>query len=94
MFLRVDKLQVELPALERQDPGAAALQELLGGKHGERKMSGDFVFQSFDFRSRNKPRPCYSLDAACTAKGDGGGMSDHPTEEMSEIGSKPYRNSH
>ena len=36
MFLRVDKLQVELPAPLRQDPNAAAaLQELLAASYGE-----------------------------------------------------------
>jgi Mn-containing catalase len=36
MFLRVDKLQVELPPPKKQDPNAgAALQELLGGKYGD-----------------------------------------------------------
>ena len=33
MFLRVDKLQIELPAPKKQDPNAAAaLQELLGAR--------------------------------------------------------------
>jgi Mn-containing catalase len=33
MFMRIDKLQTELPAPKRRDPNAAAaLQELLGGK--------------------------------------------------------------
>jgi hypothetical protein len=36
MFLRIDKLQVELPAPTRADPNAAAaLQELRGGKYRE-----------------------------------------------------------
>jgi Mn-containing catalase len=50
MFLRVDKLQVELPAPLRQDPNAAAaLQELLGGKYGEMSTLGNYMFQSFNF---------------------------------------------
>src|SRR4029434_1835259 len=69
MFLRVDKLQVDLPAPKRQDPNAAAaLQELLGGKYGEMSTLGNYMFQSFNFRSKHKLRPCYSLVAAITAE--------------------------
>jgi Mn-containing catalase len=69
MFLRVDKLQIELPAPKGQDPNAAAaLQELLGGKYGEMSTLGNYLFQSFNFRSKNKLRPFYSLVAAITAE--------------------------
>jgi Mn-containing catalase len=69
MFLRVDKLQVDLPAPSRQDPNAAAaLQELLGGKYGEMSTLGNYLFQSFNFRSKGKLRPFYSLVAAITAE--------------------------
>lgn len=69
MFLRVDKLQIELPAPTRQDPNAgAALQELLGGKYGEMSTLGNYLFQSFNFRSKSKLRPFYSLVAAITAE--------------------------
>ena len=69
MFLRVDKLQVELPAPKRQDPNAgAALQELLGGKYGEMSTLGNYMFQSFNFRSKSKLRPFYSLVASITAE--------------------------
>jgi Mn-containing catalase len=69
MFLRVDKLQIELPAPERQDPNAgAALQELLGGKYGEMSTLGNYMFQSFNFRSKSKLRPFYGLVAAITAE--------------------------
>ena len=69
MFLRVDKLQIELPAPARQDPNAgAALQELLGGKYGEMSTLGNYLFQSFNFRSKNKLRPFYELVAAITAE--------------------------
>src|SRR5688572_20512479 len=69
MFLRVDKLQIELPAPTAQDPNAAAaLQELLGGKYGEMSTLGNYLFQSFNFRSKNKLRPFYSLVAAITAE--------------------------
>jgi hypothetical protein len=36
MFLRIDKLQIELPLPKEPEPNAAAaLQELLGGKYGD-----------------------------------------------------------
>ncbi|RWE70703.1 MAG: manganese catalase family protein [Mesorhizobium sp.] len=69
MFLRVDKLQIELPAPAQQDVNAAsALQELLGGKYGEMSTLGNYLFQSFNFRSKSKLRPFYSLVAAITAE--------------------------
>ena len=69
MFLRVDKLQIELPPPLAQDPNAAsALQELLGGKYGEMSTLGNYLFQSFNFRSKTKLRPFYSLVAAITAE--------------------------
>ncbi len=69
MFMRIDKLQIELPAPKKQDPNAAAaLQELLGGKYGEMSTLGNYMFQSFNFRSKAKLRPFYSLVAAITAE--------------------------
>jgi Mn-containing catalase len=69
MFLRVDKLQIELPAPLRADPNAgAALQELLGGKYGEMSTLNNYLFQSFNFRSKSKLRPFYALVAAITAE--------------------------
>jgi Mn-containing catalase len=36
MIIRIDKLQVEMPAASEPDPdAAAAVQELLGGRFGE-----------------------------------------------------------
>src|SRR4051812_48034061 len=67
--MRIDKLQTELPAPKRRDPNAAAaLQELLGGKYGEMSTLGNYLFQSFNFRSKNKLRPFYSLVASITAE--------------------------
>src|SRR3954451_15440341 len=69
MFMRIDKLQTELPAPKRRDPNAAAaLQELLGGKYGEMSTLGNYMFQSFNFRSKSKLRPFYSLVASITAE--------------------------
>jgi Mn-containing catalase len=69
MFMRVDKLQAELPAPKRKDPNAAAaLQELLGGKYGEMSTLSNYMFQSFNFRSKSKLRPFYSLVASITAE--------------------------
>ena len=69
MFLRVDKLQIELPAPAKADPNAgAALQELLGGKYGEMSTLGNYLFQSFNFRSKSKLRPFYELVASITAE--------------------------
>jgi Mn-containing catalase len=67
--LRVDRLQVDLPTPKRADPNAgAALQELLGGKYGEMSTIGNYMFQSFNFRSKPKLRPFYSLVASITAE--------------------------
>ena len=42
MFLRIDKLQIELPLPKEPEPNAAAaLQELLGGKYGEMSTLGN-----------------------------------------------------
>jgi Mn-containing catalase len=69
MFMRIDQLQTELPAPKRKDPNAAAaLQELLGGKYGEMSTLGNYMFQSFNFRSKAKLRPFYSLVASITAE--------------------------
>ncbi len=69
MFMRVDKLQAELPAPKKADPNAAAaLQELLGGKYGEMSTLNNYMFQSFNFRSKAKLRPFYSLIASITAE--------------------------
>src|SRR5215207_3032888 len=69
MFLRIDRLQIALPLPAQADPNAgAALQELLGGKYGEMSTLGNYLFQSFNFRSKSKLRPFYSLVANITAE--------------------------
>ncbi len=69
MFMRIDKLQAELPPPKKADPNAAAaLQELLGGKYGEMSTLGNYMFQSFNFRSKAKLRPFYNIVASITAE--------------------------
>ena len=69
MFMRIDKLQAELPEPKKPDPNAAAaLQELLGGKYGEMSTLGNYMFQSFNFRNKEKLRPFYSLVSSIFAE--------------------------
>src|SRR5262249_49910156 len=64
MYLRVDRLQVELPAAEHPDPKAAqAVQELLGGRFGEMATLMNYTYQSFNFRGKDRLRPFYDLVA-------------------------------
>ena len=51
MIIRIDRLGVELPPPSDPDPaGAAAVQELMGGKFGEMSTWLNYTFQSFNFR--------------------------------------------
>ena len=51
MFMRVDKLLIELPMPKKQDPNAgAALQELLGGKYGEGRHRWLYTNSPSDYR--------------------------------------------
>ncbi len=69
MFLRIDKLQADIPEPTAPNPNAAAaLQELLGGKYGEMSTLGNYMFQSFNFRNKKAMRPFYSLVASITAE--------------------------
>jgi Mn-containing catalase len=62
MIIRIDRLGVELPPPSDPDPaGAAAVQELLGGRFGEMSTWLNYTFQSFNFRSRQGARPFYDL---------------------------------
>jgi len=64
MFLRIDKLQIELPQSPEPDPQAAAnVQELLGGRFGEMSTLMNYMYQSFNFRNRDSLRPYYELIA-------------------------------
>ncbi len=69
MILRIDKLQAELPPPSEPDPvGAAAVQELLGGKFGEMSTFMNYTYQSFNFRNRQGARPFYDLVASIAAE--------------------------
>ncbi|MFS8514650.1 MAG: manganese catalase family protein, partial [Planifilum fulgidum] len=60
MFLRINRLQVELPKPKEADPNAgAAVQELLGGRFGEMSTLMNYMYQSFNFRERKKLKPYY-----------------------------------
>jgi Mn-containing catalase len=74
MFLRIDKLQIELPMPKKQDPASAAsVQELLGGRFGEMSTLMNYMYQSFNFRSRDGLKPYYAL------------ISNIATEEIGHI---------
>jgi hypothetical protein len=51
MILRYDRIAMELPPPSDPDPdGAAAVQELMGGRFGEMSTFMNYTFQSFNFR--------------------------------------------
>jgi manganese catalase len=69
MIQRIDRLGVELPPPSEPDPnGAAAVQELMGGKFGEMSTFLNYTFQSFNFRGRQQARPFYDLVANIAAE--------------------------
>ena len=62
MILKLDKLAIELPLPDEPDPdGAAAVQELLGGRFGEMSTFMNYTFQSFNFRGRDDAKPYFDL---------------------------------
>ncbi len=64
MFLRIDRLQIELPMPSEPDPdAAAAVQELLGGRFGEMSTLMNYTYQSFNLRGRDRVKPFYDLIA-------------------------------
>jgi Mn-containing catalase len=69
MILRFDKLALELPPPSDFDPvGAAAVQELMGGRFGEMSTFMNYTFQSFNFRNRQGARPFFDLVANIAAE--------------------------
>jgi Mn-containing catalase len=74
MFLRIDRLQVDMPVPKNPDPkAAAAVQELMGGRFGEMSTLMNYLFQSYNFRNKEKLKPYYSL------------ISNIATEEMGHV---------
>jgi Mn-containing catalase len=72
MFLRIDKLPVELPASPEVDPIAAKnVQELLGGRFGEMSTLMNYTYQSFAMRGREAIRPYYALISNIAAEEGG-----------------------
>jgi Mn-containing catalase len=69
MILRIDRWGTELPPPTDPDPaGAAAVQELMGGRFGEMSTLMNYTFQSFNFRGRQSARPFYDLIANIAAE--------------------------
>ncbi|WP_028612738.1 manganese catalase family protein [Paenibacillus harenae] len=69
MFERINRLQVELPPSPYADANAAAaVQELLGGKFGEMSALNNYMYQSFNFREKERLKPFYDLLAIITAE--------------------------
>ena len=60
---------MELPPPSDPDPaGAAAVQELMGGRFGEMSTFLNYTFQSWNFRDRQGARPFYELVANIAAE--------------------------
>ncbi len=69
MIRRIDRIATELPPPSDPDPaGAAAVQELMGGRFGEMSTFLNYTFQSFNFRNRQGARPFYDLIANIAAE--------------------------
>src|SRR5687768_7661376 len=69
MIRRIENIQVELPPPSDPDAaGAAAVQELLGGRFGEMSTFMNYTFQSFNFRNKQGARPFYDLVANIAAE--------------------------
>ena len=68
-FLRIDKLQIELPVSRKYDPNAAAaVQELLGGRFGEMSTLNNYLHQSVAMKAKKKLGSFYELVASITAE--------------------------
>src|ERR687893_1997766 len=69
MFLRIDRLQIELPQASKPDPNAAAaVQELLGGRFGEMSTLNNYLHQSVAMKAKKKLGGFYELVASITAE--------------------------
>ena len=69
MIRRIDRIATDMPPPSDPDPvGAAAVQELMGGRFGEMSTFLNYTFQSFNFRNRQGARPFYDLVANIAAE--------------------------
>src|SRR5215212_11094133 len=69
MITRFDNIAFDLPRPDHPSAdGAAAVQELLGGKFGEMSTLMNYTMQSFNFRGRSKMKPFYDLIANIAAE--------------------------
>lgn len=69
MFTRINRLQMELEKPSKPDPdGAAAVQELLGGRFGEMSTLNNYLHQSFAFKEKEKLKPFHELVSSVTAE--------------------------
>jgi Mn-containing catalase len=69
VFTRLNRLQVELDKPSKPDPnGAAAVQELLGGRFGEMSTLNNYLHQSFAFKEKEKLKPFHELVSSITAE--------------------------
>src|SRR4051812_9962895 len=69
MFLRIDKLPVELPQSKKVDPeSASAVQELMGGRFGEMSTFNNYFIQSMNMRGKKQLGPYYDLVANIAAE--------------------------
>jgi Mn-containing catalase len=69
MIVRIDRWLTQLPPPSEPDPdGAAAVQELMGGRFGEMSTFLNYTFQSFNFRGRQQARPFFDLIANIAAE--------------------------
>jgi Mn-containing catalase len=69
VILKLDKLLIELPLPDEPDPdGAAAVQELLGGRFGEMSTFMNYTYQSFNFRGRDAAKPYFDLISTISAE--------------------------
>ena len=68
MFLRIDKLGVELPPSKYDPTAAAAVQELMGGRFGEMSTLNNYLHQSTSMRAKKQLGPFYELVASITAE--------------------------
>src|SRR3712207_9324753 len=68
-FLRIDKLQIELPVSGKYDPNAAAaVQELMGGRFGEMSTLNNYLHQSVAMKAKKQLGGFYDLVASITAE--------------------------